>query len=138
MAHGCAVTNVGGRHVLILAGGQNGGEFLSSVEALPLHQDGNIDSDWFALPDLLQPRRNHALSVMGGSLFVIGGDTAVYEPMVGFLYQLVSQIETLQMTVEDEEDDGGDIKWKVSPFKLRSPRTVMNHVVVHNKYCHEN
>ena len=137
MAHGCAITNVGGRHVLILAGGQNGGEFLTSVEALPLYQDDNIDTDWFALPDLLQPRRNHALTVMAGSLFVIGGDTAVYEPMVGFLYQLVSQIETLKMTVEDEDDDD-EVQWKVSPFKLRSPRTVMSHIVIHDKYCHHN
>ena len=136
MAHGCAITNVGGRHVLILAGGQNGGEFLTSVEALPLYQDDNIDTDWFALPDLLQPRRNHALTVMGGSLMVIGGDTAVYEPMVGFLYQLVSQIETLKMTMEDEDDD--EVQWKVSPFKLRSPRTVMSHVVIHDKLCHHN
>ena len=30
VAHACAVTSLGGRHALVVSGGQNGGEFLSS------------------------------------------------------------------------------------------------------------
>ena len=96
VAHACAVTSLGGRHALVVSGGQNGGEFLSSVEALALG-GGEVSCDWpgpghvtpsspligrqaggwVPLPALLQPRRNHALTLLGGALAVVSGDTAV-------------------------------------------------------------
>ena len=136
VAHACAVTEVGGSHVLVVSGGQNGGEFLSSVQALPLNDDPNLQAQWFALPDLLQPRRNHIMTVLAGSLFVIGGDTAIYEPIVGFLYQLVPEIETLTIhsnkgLKEPEIKDS----WILANEILLTPRTVMSSSLIKSKFC---
>ena len=136
VAHACAVTEVGGSHVLVISGGQNGGEFLSSVQALPLHNDDNDEQQWFALPDLLKPRRNHIMTVLAGSLLVIGGDTAIYEPIVGFLYQLVPEIETLKIHT-DNEGNVPEIKdsWVLTNKSLLSPRTVMSYSRIKRRFC---
>ena len=136
VAHACAVTEVGGSHVLVVSGGQNGGEFLSSVQALPLHDDSNIRAQWFALPDLLQPRRNHIMTVLAGSLFIIGGDTAIYEPIVGFLYQLVPEIETLKIHSDRglNEPENKD-SWVLASESLLTPRTVMSSSLIKSKFC---
>ena len=138
VAHACAVTEVGGSHVLVVSGGQNGGEFLGSVQALPLHDDPNVQAQWFALPDLLQPRRNHIMTVLAGSLFVIGGDTAIYEPIVGFLYQLVPEIESLKIHSDNVMYDP-EIKdaWVIASESLLTPRTVMSYSLINRKFCRE-
>ena len=138
MAHACAVTEVGGSHVLVVSGGQNGGEFLSSVQALPLHDDPNLQAHWFALPDLLQPRRNHMMTVLAGSLFVIGGDTAIYEPIVGFLYQLVPEIESLKIHSDNGmHDPETKDAWVIASESLLTPRTVMSYSMIKPKFCRE-
>merc|ERR1712105_97817 len=47
-SHGCAVFNLGGREVVVVAGGQAGGEVLSSVEYLGVVGNEN----WASLPPL--------------------------------------------------------------------------------------
>ena len=138
MAHACSVTEVGGSHVLVVSGGQNGGEFLSSVQALPLHDDPNLQAQWFALPDLLQPRRNHMMTILAGSLFVIGGDTAIYEPIVGFLYQLVPEIESLKIHSDNgKHGPENNDAWVIASESLLTPRTVMSYSLIKPKFCRE-
>ena len=138
VAHACAVTEVGGSYVLVVSGGQNGGEFLSSVQALPLHDDSNLQGQWFALPDLLQPRRNHIMTILAGSLFVIGGDTAIYEPIVGFLYQLVPEIESLKIHSDNgKHDPENKDAWVIASESLLTPRTVMSYSLIKPKFCRE-
>ena len=125
VAHGCTVASLAGVPHLIVSGGQNGGEFLSSVEALPL--GGEDGGDWRALSPPPLPRRNHIMMTVAGSLLVAGGDTASYSPQRGFTYHLLPQIETLEL----EHQDRG---WSTTA-RLLSPRTVMTAAVIEQKYC---
>ena len=135
VAHACAVTEVGDSHILVVSGGQNGGEFLSSVQALTIHDDPQLQAQWFALPDLLQPRRNHILTILAGSLYVIGGDTAIYEPIGGFLYQLVPEIETFKIHEDNDIASQNKDSWVLASETLLTPRTVMSYSLIKRKFC---
>ena len=76
------------------------------------------------------------MTVLAGSLFVIGGDTAIYEPIVGFLYQLVPEIETLKV----HSDSGPENKdsWVLASESLLTPRTVMSYSLIKSKFCRVN
>ena len=125
VAHACTVASISGTPSLIISGGQNGGEFLSSVEALSL--GGEDGGTWSALTSLPLARRNHVMTAGAGSLTVAGGDTATYHPQKGFTFLLISQIETLSL----EEEERG---WTTSSH-LISPRTVMAAAEIELKYC---
>ena len=135
VAHACAVTEVRDSHILVVSGGQNGGEFLSSVQALTIHDDPQLQAQWFALPDLLQPRRNHILTILAGSLYVIGGDTAIYEPIGGFLYQLVPEIETFKIHEDNDIASQNKDSWVLASETLLTPRTVMSYSLIKRKFC---
>ena len=129
VAHGCAVASISGSPRLIISGGQNGGEFLSSVESLALA--GSQAGTWSSLASLPLPRRHHMMtSLAGGSLLVVGGDTASFSPQRANTFTLPSQLLRLDL----EEDRGG---WN-NTGHLLSPRTLMAAAVVDQKFCTEN
>ena len=124
IAHACTMTVLGGDAVLVVSGGQNGGEFLSSVEYLSL---GMEDAAWVNLSPMQQPRRNHALLEINYSLLIVGGDTSYYTEGVGFSYQLVGEVEQLNLT------EGGN--WTLMGQILGTPRSVMEALVVDGEFC---
>ena len=125
VAHACTVATISGTPSFIVSGGQNGGEFLSSVEALPLGGEGG--GVWSTLSSLPLPRRNHIMTASADLLTVAGGDTASYSPERGFTYLLIAQIQTLSL----QDQQGG---WTTTSHLL-SPRTVMTAADIEQKYC---
>ena len=52
-----------------------------------------------------------------------------YDPTVGFMHQLVADLETLQLGGE------GEAGWRRDGRRLVSPRTVMSHVTLTTDNC---
>ena len=124
IAHACTLTAMGEARVLIISGGQNGGEFLSSVEYLHLDKE---EATWLDLSPMLLPRRNHAMLEINHSLLIVGGDTSSFTEGVGFSYQLVGQVEQLNLN--------GSNNWTLTDQILETPRSVMEALVVDGEFC---
>ena len=124
IAHACTVTVMGDSRVLIISGGQNGGEFLSTVEYLHLDVE---EAAWLDLSPMLLPRRNHAMLEINHSLLIVGGDTSTYTEGVGFSYQLVGEVEQLNLN--------GNTNWTLTGQTLETPRSVMEALVVEGEFC---
>lgn len=125
MSHGCTVTRVGKQSVIVVSGGvDRQGQILDSVEVLHLDmlKTGNEAQNWFQLPSLLQTRKDHIMTIMGGSLLVIGGDT--------ILHQLVSEVERLELF----NGDAKNWKWN-SSRRMISPRTSLTFAKMSKNIC---
>ena len=127
--HACVITNIGLRPVLIVSGGHNNGQLLQSVEALYLDDD---EAAWLNMQNMIQRRRHHIMTVLDNSLLLIGGDTEAHQPMRGFYYQLVEDIESLEIT--ENANEMMATRWKVRKTLL-SPRTLLSHVKINKNLC---
>jgi len=69
MGHGCDVWTYEGQPGIVVAGGHDGTDYLSSVEFYVY--EGKY---WTTLSSLVTERRDHSLTVVGGQLAVAGGE----------------------------------------------------------------
>ena len=100
--------------LLIVTGGFNNKEYLSSCEAF----DSNTNT-WFELPDLNEKRSNHISFVYKGNVYVFGG-------IQGEVKNPASYVTSLEKLSKDR------MKWEVITLK----KEVDSYPVFSNSYLH--
>jgi hypothetical protein len=103
-------------NLLIVTGGYNNKEYLSSCEAYEINSN-----QWSALPDLNEKRSNHISFVYNGNLYVFGG-------IKGDVKNPGSYVTSLERLSEDKK------KWEIFNVKTDLDRFP----VFSNSYLHYN